>query len=72
MNLLAMLSAAAEQLGDLNRAVELEQLRLPLTSTLSERNATQGRLNHLQQLQSAVARTPRVSLVVDQRLVASD
>ncbi|HJS22961.1 MAG TPA: tetratricopeptide repeat protein [Pyrinomonadaceae bacterium] len=72
MNLLAMLSAAAEQLGDLNRAVELERLRLPLLNTVSERNATQARLDHLQQLQNTIARTRRVSLVVDQKLVASE
>ena len=72
INLLATLSAAAEQLGDLNRAVELERLRLPLVNTLSERNATQVRLDHLQQLQSTAARTRRVSLVVDQKLVASE
>jgi hypothetical protein len=72
MNLLSMLSAAAEQLGDLNRAVELERLRLALVNTLAERNATQARLDHLQQLQSAAARMRRVSLVVDQKLVASE
>ena len=71
-NLLAMLSAAAEQLGDLNRAVELERLRLPLLNTLSERNATQARLDHLQQLQNTTARTRRVSFVVDQKLVTSE
>jgi hypothetical protein len=49
MNLLAMLSIAAEQIGDLNRAVELERLRLVLVTTLSERSATLARLDHLQQ-----------------------
>ena len=72
MNLLAMLSAAAEQLGDLNRAVEIERLRLALVGTLSERHATQARLDHLQQLQSSVARVRKESLVIDQRLVADE
>ena len=38
------LSAAAEQIGDLNRAVEFERLRLAL-----DKNVTQARLDHLQQ-----------------------
>jgi hypothetical protein len=49
VNLLGMLSAAAEQIGDLNRALELERLKLALVSTVPERNATQARLDHLQQ-----------------------
>ena len=72
MNLLELLSSAAEQLGDLNRAVELERLRLAFVSNDAERNATQARLDHLQQLQTTAARVRRVSLVVDQKLVASD
>jgi hypothetical protein len=71
-HLLAMLSSAAEQVGDLNRALEFERLRLALVNTLSERNATQARLDHLEQLQTAAVRIRRVSLVVDQKLVASD
>jgi hypothetical protein len=72
MNLLAMLSAVAEQLGDLNRAVEFERLRLALVDNLSERHATQARLDHLQQLQITADGMRKVPLVVDQRLVASD
>jgi hypothetical protein len=49
INLLAMLSIAAEQIGDLNRALQLEQLRLTLVTTASEKNATQARMDHLQQ-----------------------
>jgi hypothetical protein len=44
-----MLSVAAEQIGDLNRALQLEQLRLTLVTTASEKNATQARMDHLQQ-----------------------
>ena len=55
--------AAAEQIGDLNRAVELERLRVAL-----DRNATQARLDHLQQLQRAYTR--KALLVVDQKLTA--
>jgi len=67
INLLALLSVAAEQTGDLNRAVEFERLRLGL-----DKNATQARLDHLQQLQTLAARTRKSSLVVDQRLIASE
>jgi uncharacterized protein HemY len=58
-----LLCVAAEQIGDLNRAVELERLRLAL-----DKNATQARLNHLQQLRRAYTR--KALLVVDQRLTA--
>jgi hypoxanthine-guanine phosphoribosyltransferase len=71
-NLLSLLSAAAEQVGDLNRAIELARLRLEFVDTSSERNATQARLDNLQELQSAAGRARKVSLVVDQRLVASE
>ena len=71
-NLLAMLSSAAEQIGDLNRALEFERLRLASVNTVIERNATQARLDHLEQLQTAAARIRRISLVVDQKLVAGD
>ncbi|HEX6045892.1 MAG TPA: tetratricopeptide repeat protein [Pyrinomonadaceae bacterium] len=71
-NLLALLSTAAEQLGDLNRAVELERLRLALVNTLAEKKATEARLDHLQQLQTAAGRVRRISLVVDQKLVATE
>ena len=67
LSLLASLSVAAEQIGDLNRAVEFERLRLAL-----DKNATQARLDHLQQLQISAARTRKASIIVDQRLVASE
>jgi tetratricopeptide (TPR) repeat protein len=72
MSVLALLSSAAEQLGDLNRAVELERLRLALVDTDSERTATQARLDHLQQLQTTAARLRKGSFVIDQRLVAGE
>jgi tetratricopeptide (TPR) repeat protein len=63
INLLSLLSAAAEQIGDLNRAVEFERLRLAL-----DKNATQARLDHLQELQRAYTR--KMLFVVDQKLTA--
>ena len=56
-----MLSAAAEQVGDLNRAIELERLRLAFVDTVSERNATQARLDNLQQIRTR--RSPKKSAV---------
>ncbi|HZN01847.1 MAG TPA: hypothetical protein VFB70_20735, partial [Pyrinomonadaceae bacterium] len=50
VNLLELLSLAAEQLGDLNRAYELEQTRLALLIKQSDRDLAQARLNHLREL----------------------
>lgn len=71
-NLLAMLSTAAEHVGDLNRAIELERLRLAFVDTVSERNATQARLDNLQQLQTTEGRRRKAPFVIDQKLVATD
>ncbi len=71
-NLLAMLSNAAQQIGDLNRAIELERRRLAFANTPAERNAAQARLDNLQQLQTAAGRVRKTPLVVDQKLVASE
>jgi len=60
-NLLASLSVAAEQIGDLNRALELEKQRLAL-----DKNISSARLDHLKQLQNSVAR--KAVLIVDQKL----
>ena len=68
MNLLGLLSVAAEQLGDLNRAYELEQLRLSLLTRQSDRDLALARLNHLREVQNGV-QSRNLSLVVDQRLV---
>jgi Flp pilus assembly protein TadD len=70
LNLLELLSNAAEQLGDLNRAVELEQLRLALLIKQSDRDLAQARLNHLHELRTG-AQPRKLSLVIDQRLVGS-
>jgi len=52
VNLLELLSIAAEQLGDLNRAYELEQLRLALLSKQSDRDLALARLDHLRDLRN--------------------
>ena len=68
VNLLGLLSVAAEQLGDLNRAYEREQLRLSLLTKQSDRDLALARLNHLREVQKGV-QPRKLSLVVDQRLV---
>jgi hypothetical protein len=70
VNLLESLSIAAEQLGDLKRAYELEQLRLALVSKQSDRELAQARLNHLHELRTG-AQPRKLSLVIDQRLVGA-
>jgi len=70
VNLLELLSIAAEQLGDLNRAYELEQLRLALLTKQPDRDLAQARLDHLHELRTG-AQPRKLSLVIDQRLVGS-
>jgi hypothetical protein len=70
VNLLELLSIAAEQLGDLKRAEELEQLRLALLSKQPDRDLAQARLKHLREVRSG-AQPRKLSLVIDQRLVGS-
>lgn len=70
VNLLELLSIAAEQLDDLKRAEELEQLRLALLSKQPDRDLAQARLNHLHELRTG-AQPRKLSLVIDQRFVTA-
>jgi len=70
VNLLELLSNAAEQLGDLNRAYELEQVRLALLTKQPDRDLAQARLDHLREVQNG-AQPRKLSLVIDQRFVGS-
>ena len=70
VNLLELLSNAAEQLGDLNRAYELEQVRLALLIKQPDRDLAQARLDHLREMRRGV-QPRKLSLVIDQRLVGS-
>jgi predicted Zn-dependent protease len=70
VNLLELLSIAAEQLGDLKRAYELEQLRLALLIKQPDRDLAQARLDHLRDVQNGV-HPRKLSLVIDQRLVGT-
>ena len=70
VNMLESLSIAAEQIGDLNRAYELEQLRLALLSKQSDRDLALARLDHLREVRNG-AQPRKLSLVIDQRLVGT-
>jgi hypothetical protein len=68
VNLLGLLSLAAERLGDLNRACELEQLKLSLLTKQSDRDVASARLNHLREVQNGM-QPRKLSLVIDQSIV---
>ncbi|HXM35838.1 MAG TPA: hypothetical protein VN920_11660, partial [Pyrinomonadaceae bacterium] len=69
--LIELLSVAAEQTGDLNRAIALEQARLALLIRGADRQAARSRLEQLREAQKQFEHRSKPSLVVDQRLVAS-
>ena len=70
LNVLELLSVAAEQLRDFNRAYELEQLRLALLIEQRDRDVAQARMNHLREVQNG-AQPRKLSLVIDQKFVGS-
>jgi tetratricopeptide (TPR) repeat protein len=70
MELLELLSVAAERSGDLDRAVEMEKARLALTATGSDPREAQSRLERLLEERRKSASQPQPSLKLDQRLVA--
>jgi predicted Zn-dependent protease len=70
LHILELLSLAAERLGDLNRAYELEQLRLAQIMKRSDRELALVRLNHLREARNG-ARPQKLSLVIDQRFVGA-
>ena len=70
LELLEFLSAAAERIGDLNRAIALAQARLALLVKAEDRNAVEARIEQLREAQRKIERQWKPLLVVDQRLVA--
>jgi hypothetical protein len=68
--LLRLLSAAAEQIGDLNRAVEFETARLKLLTTTAERQSAQARIRQLLSLRQENSRRGMGAYNVDQSLIA--
>jgi hypothetical protein len=68
--LLGLLSTAAEQIGDLNRAVELETARLKLLPLTAERQTAQARIRQLLLRERENSRRVAVAYSVDQSLIA--
>jgi cellulose synthase operon protein C len=69
--LLELLSVAAEQIGDIERAVELEQARLGLLVKVADKRTAELRLERLREMLRAVERPGQPPLVIDRALVAS-
>ena len=67
--LLELLSVAAEQIGDLNRAAELETTRIVFLVKTADKQTAQLRLDRLREMQRKVERERKPSLVIDQKLV---
>jgi tetratricopeptide (TPR) repeat protein len=68
--LLGLLSAAAEQVNDYDKAVEFERARLSRLAGGGERRASQERVARLDSLRKAKADAQRPTLVVDSSTVA--
>jgi cellulose synthase operon protein C len=69
--LLELLSAAAEQIGDLNQAAELEKARLDFLVKAADKETAKTRVERLRKAQRQVESKPKPALVIDQRLVGS-
>ena len=68
--LLELLSVAAEQIGDLNRAAELETNRIAFLAQERDRQTAQLRLGRLREAQRKVERERKPTFVIDQKLVS--
>jgi tetratricopeptide (TPR) repeat protein len=68
--LLGLLSTVAEQVGDIDRAVEYETAKLKLLALAAERQTAQARIRQLFSRQQENARRGAVAYSVDQRLIA--
>src|SRR5436305_2178338 len=71
VELLGLLSRAAEQIEDFSRAVEFERDRLKLLPQGTERQATEARINQLLSRRKDSSRRALVTYKVDQSLIAS-
>jgi hypothetical protein len=67
--LLELLSIGAEQIGDLNRAAELETTRIAFLIKTADKQTAQLRLDRLREMQRKVERERKPPLVIDQKLV---
>jgi tetratricopeptide (TPR) repeat protein/predicted TPR repeat methyltransferase len=71
LELLGLLSEAAEQVGDFSRAVEFERARLRLLPQGTERQIAEARVNQLLSREKESVRRAPVTYKVDQSLIAS-
>jgi tetratricopeptide (TPR) repeat protein len=69
VELLELLSGAAEQVGDLDRAVEFEKVRLKLLTIATERQSAEARMGQLLSRQKESSRRAAVAYSVDQNLI---
>jgi len=69
--LLELLSVAAEELGDLNSAEQLEKARLDILTGIAEKKTAELRLLQLRQLRRKAERELNQPLVVDKGFVAA-
>jgi hypoxanthine-guanine phosphoribosyltransferase len=68
-DLLELLSGAAEQIGDLTRAMELEKARLDFLFKGADKETAKTRVERLRKMQQQTESKPKPELVIDQRLV---
>src|ERR1043166_2656587 len=69
--LLELLSTAAEQIGDLSRAAELEKARLDFLVKTADKETAKTRIERLRKMQHQTDSKRKPELVIDQRLVSS-
>jgi hypothetical protein len=69
VELLGLLSAAAEQVGDFSRAVEFERVRLALLSVPAERQTAEARIHQLLSRRQENERRARVAYTVEQGFI---
>jgi hypothetical protein len=69
--LLELLSTAAEQIGDLTRAADLEKARLDFLVKAADKETAKTRVERLRKMQHQTESKPQPELVIDQGLVGS-
>jgi hypothetical protein len=71
VELLALLSTAAEQTGEFDKAADFERTRLALLPKTDERQKAEARIEQLKAKQKEKANRKSIPLTVDDRLIAS-
>ncbi len=71
VELLALLSASAEQIGQFDKAADFERGRLALLAKADDRQKAEARIEQLKAKQKEKANRRRIPLAVDDRLIAA-